>query len=175
MVGDTTLISFTYSFKRPAAVNLRTAFHSGFRKFRMGVDTFFDRSSASMAAGGEAGDEPLCAICHESLLRDATSSSADRTTTQQMRCGHTFHTGCLHQWVSKRQGQSNKPATCPVCHAPVRSMVRGVLRDKLTLQYRGGLQKDMAMVQVAETASPHGSRTLEHLKFEIRPTLIARL
>jgi hypothetical protein len=43
----------------------------------------------------------LCAICLENLARPI-----------RLRCGHTFHGGCLEEWLARRM-------ICPVCRAAV--------------------------------------------------------
>ena len=43
----------------------------------------------------------LCAICLQILTRPIT-----------LRCGHTFHGGCLEEWLARRM-------ICPVCRAAV--------------------------------------------------------
>lgn len=44
----------------------------------------------------------LCAICHENVGPYGVS----------LTCQHTYHTGCIHQWL-------RRSLTCPLCRAPV--------------------------------------------------------
>lgn len=56
----------------------------------------------------------FCAICME----DITSKELNSNNSIAPDCGHTFHTDCLNQWVSKQSLTGNKP-NCPTCRGDI--------------------------------------------------------
>ena len=55
----------------------------------------------SMAVDGDEADDPRCTIC-----LDEYEPSVSHITT--LRCGHTFHSTCVHSWLRQRR-------YCPLC------------------------------------------------------------
>ena len=54
-----------------------------------------------MGSEGDEPEDPRCTIC-----LDEYETHASRITT--LRCGHTFHTSCVHSWLRQRR-------YCPLC------------------------------------------------------------
>ena len=46
--------------------------------------------------------DDICAICYNDLGNG----------TEKLRCNHTFHTMCIHQWLRKNN-------TCPLCRSSI--------------------------------------------------------
>jgi E3 ubiquitin-protein ligase SIS3 len=45
----------------------------------------------------------MCAVCHDDL-------AVGQYELRFRECGHSFHPGCLNQWLDRRR-------TCPCCRA----------------------------------------------------------
>mmetsp|Transcript_3664 Transcript_3664/g.9150 ORF Transcript_3664/g.9150 Transcript_3664/m.9150 type:complete len:237 (-) Transcript_3664:39-749(-) len=88
---------------------------------------------AELAATLELKDP--CAICLDGWRPDGTDGSRDqsgptvdpsssdvaaaRNTRRYatfLRCGHFFHTECIHQWVESASELGDRPVACPYCN-----------------------------------------------------------
>ena len=67
-------------------------------------------------AGVAATDEPICAICQDTMTNSADDPS------QAFPCGHTFHTICVNNW---RESAQLTTIRCPCCRTPVTEELPG--------------------------------------------------
>jgi hypothetical protein len=191
---------FTFTFRKPPSLAVKAAYRATFRKFRLGVDchglpaedapaapapaaaptSALATSPVQREASGlhEASTGPLCAICLEPLACDAVAAS---TEMHAMQCGHSFHTKCLHEWVTaSRANNRHRTISCPLCRRPGRPTLAQSLQDKLSRRQRPPLVNVTRAHAPARWGSPWvgagtATRTqrLERLKFEVLPALLA--
>ena len=74
--------------------------------------------------------EETCTICHDPYLSHADPDG--RAT--RMPCGHVFHVGCAHRWLTIKHGKEN----CPLCRQKVRRSIDTAGRSVWQGQSEGG-------------------------------------
>ena len=53
-------------------------------------------------------DDYNCVICHSNINCNSVYSNVFTNEVEKTHCGHTFHTACLQNWLSKNR-------KCPLC------------------------------------------------------------
>ena len=106
----------------------------------------------SVASEGEEGDDPRCTIC-----LDEYEPNVSHITT--LRCGHSFHSPCVHSWLRQRR-------YCPLC-LQIIDRAHDVKKER---RLSGTRVRDMELVDLS--SATESSRPLATPSFS-RPTTAA--